>query len=277
MSVVTQDLLDPCAPIFSNGSARKARLPRNGLVTVARITLPGIYGRGASGPEFVSTDARMVGVDVRFAVRLVVVDLGASLRAGEPRVSASQEAALRQEANTAMALHAAGDQAAFRRLYAVVSDRLFHYLQRRTRDATRAEDLMQQTLLHMHRARGSYDSNRGVFPWMYAIAHNLVVDAARRGAHETAWDPDGGTPTNEPACAEGAADEQLIGLQLEKQIAVVLTGLPERQRAAFELVRHEGLSYAEAAEALSVSVSAVTALLHRADTAVMAAFKGAGD
>lgn len=215
----------------------------------------------------------VVGGHVRGEARREFEAVWSALRALVPAVSASQEAALRLEANTAMANHAAGDAAAFRRLYTIVSDRLFHYLQRRTRDSARAEDLMQQTLLHMHRARGDYDAKRGVFPWMYAIAHNLVVDASRRGKSEVAFDPDGGAPINEPLCVEGAADEQLIGLQLEKQIAVVLHGLPERQRAAFELVRHEGLSYAEAAEALGVSVSALTALLHRADTAVMAAFK----
>lgn len=244
-------------------------------MTVAQITFPNLRGRGAPGPEFLNSDA-LVGGHARFAAQPEFDVLLAALRglAGAPDVSANQEAALRQEADKAMALHAAGDQAAFRQLYAVVSDRLFHYLQRRTRDATRAEDLMQQTLMHMHRARGSYDSSRGVFPWMYAIAHNLVVDAARRGGRELLGNDGDGDGASEPVCAEGAADEQLIGAQLEQQIAVVLHRLPERQRAAFELVRQEGLAYAEAAEALGVTVSAITALLHRADTAVMTAFKG---
>lgn len=217
------------------------------------------------GPGIASNFA-LVGEIIRVAARLTA----------EPNVSASQEAALRLQANTAMKAHAGGDDSAFRRLYAIVSDRLFHYLQRRTRDTACAEDLMQQTLLHMHRARGSYDVSRGVFPWMYAIAHNLVVDSARRAGRErmVERDTDGGTPADEPQSAEGAADEQLIGLQLEQKIAAVLQNLPERQRAAFELVRQEGLSYSEAAESLGVTVSAITALLHRADIAVMAAFNG---
>lgn len=238
-------------------------------MTAAKTYLPGLVGKGASAPEFVSRDA-VVGArggHVRRDVRQLWVI----------NVSAPQEAALRLEANGAMERHASGDDVAFRKLYAIVADRLFHYLQRRTRDAARAEDLMQQTLLHMHRARGSYDATRGVFPWMYAIAHNLVVDSVRRGGREVLHEADGGHAVNEPLCAEGAADEQLIGLQLEQQIAVVLEGLTERQRAAFEYVRHEGLSYAEAAEALGATVSALTALLHRADTAVMAAFKGGED
>lgn len=185
-------------------------------------------------------------------------------------MSAEREAAIRLEANSAMARHAAGDTAAFRRLFALINDRLYAYILRRIGDETRAEDLMQQTLLHMHRARGSYDARRGVFPWMYAIAHNLVVDFVRRGGREVAMDSDGGAP--EPECPAGAADEQLIGAQLEARIRVVLRTLPENQRAAYELVDLEGLSYQEAAEAIGVSVSALTSLLHRARTALHAVF-----
>ena len=188
-------------------------------------------------------------------------------------MSAEREAALRLEANRAMAAHATardGDSAAFRRLFAIVEERLFAYILRRICDAARAEDLMQQTLLHMHRARGTYDARRGVIPWMYAIAHNLVVDDVRRSGHEVVMDTDGGGP--EPECPLGAADEQLIGAQLEARIHEVLCRLPENQRAAYELVDLEGLSYQEAAESLGVSVSSITSLLHRARAALHAVF-----
>lgn len=232
-------------------------------MTAARTLLPRPLGRGAPGPEFGSADA-VVGGDVRIETR-----------PGLGNVSADREGALRREANAAMQAHAQGDSLAFRKLYPLIADRLFHYLQRRMRDTPRAEDLMQQTLLHMHRARGGYDASRGVFPWMYAIAHNLAADVGRRAGREVPLETDGGTDASEPVCAEGAADELLIGLQLEAQIAVVLHQLPERQRAAFELVRQEGLSYAEAAEALGLTIASITSALHRADRAVMAAFKGA--
>jgi RNA polymerase sigma-70 factor (ECF subfamily) len=58
----------------------------------------------------------------------------------------------------------------------------------------------------------------------------------------------------------------------------VLDRLPETQRAAFELVRHDGLSVAEAAEVLGTTVGAIKSRVHRASEEVRAvlgeAFEG---
>lgn len=184
----------------------------------------------------------------------------------KPRAGAEAEAAFRVDANAAMERHAAGEPAAFRELYKLVSDRLYRYLLRRSGDPARAEDLMQQTLLHMHRARASYEANRGVLPWMYCIAGRLAIDAHRRSGHEVRRDEDG--DASDSICADGAADELLIGRQLEARIGAILDRLPEHQRTAFELVRLEGLTYAEAAESMGITCSSLTARLHRADRAI---------
>ena len=39
---------------------------------------------------------------------------------------------------------------------------------------------MQQTLLQMHRARGSFIPGAAVMPWAFAIARRLIIDGARR-------------------------------------------------------------------------------------------------
>jgi len=56
-------------------------------------------------------------------------------------------------ANAAMERYARGDEAAFADVYDAIAPRLLHFLRKATRDPFAAEDLMQQTLLHMHGAR----------------------------------------------------------------------------------------------------------------------------
>lgn len=54
-----------------------------------------------------------------------------------------------------MARYADGDDAAFAELYALIAPRLLGYLVRRLRDLDAANDLLQQTMLVVHRARAS--------------------------------------------------------------------------------------------------------------------------
>ena len=59
-------------------------------------------------------------------------------------------------ADAAMERYSTGDDVAFAQLYDVIAPRLLRYLHHATRNDGEAEDLMQQTLLQMHRARGSF-------------------------------------------------------------------------------------------------------------------------
>jgi RNA polymerase sigma-70 factor (ECF subfamily) len=61
-----------------------------------------------------------------------------------------------------------GVEAAFAELYDAIAPRLLGFLRKATRDPFSAEDLMQQTLLHMHRARGSFITGAPVMPWAFA-------------------------------------------------------------------------------------------------------------
>src|SRR5215470_20376392 len=83
-------------------------------------------------------------------------------------------------ADAAMERYARGDETAFADLYDAIAPRLLGILRKATRDPSAAEDLMQQTLLHMHRARGSFIPGAPVMPWACAIARRLATDRARR-------------------------------------------------------------------------------------------------
>src|SRR5262245_49613028 len=83
-----------------------------------------------------------------------------------------------------MERYSAGEDSAFSELYEALAPRLFGFLQRQTRDQALAEDLLQQTLLHIHRARGRYIPGADVMPWAFAIARRLVIDWQRAHKRE---------------------------------------------------------------------------------------------
>src|SRR5215475_3029690 len=90
----------------------------------------------------------------------------------------------RDRANAAMERYARGEDQAFSELYDSLAPRLRRYLHRASRDPGWADDLLQQTMLQIHRARGRFIAGAEVFPWAFAIARRLLIDDARRRKHE---------------------------------------------------------------------------------------------
>jgi len=180
-----------------------------------------------------------------------------------------------------MERYARGDEAAFGDLYDALAPRLLGFLRKATRDACAAEDLMQLTLLHMHRARGSFISGAPVLPWAFAIARRLMIDHARRRRveqrlfSEAAADDD--RMAYEPTAATAAADDVLHARRLEVRLRQRIEALPELQRTAYRLLQQEGLSLKGAAEVLGTSVTAVKLRAHRAYVALRAVLREAGE
>ena len=77
-----------------------------------------------------------------------------------------------------------------------------------------------------------------------------------------------------PTSLRAAADrpEQFVeARESARRLAGALARLPESQRTAFELLKHDGLSLAEAAAVLGVTVTSVKLRAHRAYEALRAA------
>lgn len=200
----------------------------------------------------------------------MVVDEGGTFMKSSPRAGGAGDAD--HAASEAMERYAAGDDAAFAELYDLVAPRLFAYLLRRTRDADAAQDLAQQTLLLVHRARASYLRGAQVMPWLLAIARRLVIDWARKANRDPLSDA-AGDLFELPSRAAGA--EELVSTQqLASSLESALAALPEPQRRAFELVKQRGLSLSETAAALKITVGAVKLRIHRAHQALRARITG---
>jgi RNA polymerase sigma-70 factor (ECF subfamily) len=171
-----------------------------------------------------------------------------------------------------MERYAGGDDAAFADVYDSLAPRLYTFLVRRTRDPSKAEDVLQQTMLQIHRARGRFLPGAEVTPWAFAIARRLLIDQHRRGTKEV-LSPTGDDASELLVALDAPADEVAIANEVAARIGAELERLPENQRVAFELVKQEGLSVAEAAQVLGTTVAAVKLRAHRAYEALRGALK----
>ena len=160
--------------------------------------------------------------------------------------------------------YAAGDDAAFGEVYDKLAPKLFGFLLKHTRDRARAEDIVQQTMLRIHKARGRFIPGAEVMPWAFAIARRLLVDAHRRGGRELLATSDDDDKSDVLVALDAAADELAIAKETAAKIDAELRRLPENQRVAFELIKQEGMSVAEAAQVLGTTVAAVKLRAHRA-------------
>ena len=187
----------------------------------------------------------------------------------DPNVDATTAAA-----SAAMDRYADGDDRAFAVVYDALAPRLYGWLLRRTQDAAIAEDLVQQTFLHMHRARATYLTGADVVPWAFAIARRLTIDSFRRRRREFLWSDHSMENTemlaSEALLPDAAAQTEQALAMLEK----TLGALPLVQREAFTLCKCDGLSLAQAAEVLGTTIGNVKVRVHRAVTALRATLLG---
>lgn len=174
----------------------------------------------------------------------------------------------REALDAAMERYSQGDDAAFAEVYDGLAPRLYGYLLRQTRDSALAEDLLQQTLLQMHRARGRFFPGAEVTPWAFAIARRLLIDSIRRRKREGIIESSDDAGLDSVPGSEPGADQVLEALQVAGRLQAELARLPEQQRVAFELIKQEGLSLAEAAQVLGTTVAAVKLRAHRAYSAL---------
>lgn len=172
--------------------------------------------------------------------------------------------------DAAMDRYASGDDSAFEELYDGLSPRLHAFLLRQTRDRSRVEDVVQQTMLQIHRARGRFIPGAQVVPWAFAIARRLLIDHHRRGGREVLARDDDDTQGTLLEAVDARADDVAIARETATRLAAELRRLPENQRIAFELVKQDELSMAEAAQVLGTTVAAVKLRAHRAYEAMRA-------
>jgi len=163
-----------------------------------------------------------------------------------------------------------GSEEAFTLIIEKHSAPLINFLHRYTQNRSTSEDIAQEAFLRLYRAASRLKPGVKLSTILYKIAYHLAVDHARRNKSRFAKAPmfsldSPATGAGEPSTAPAAAPDTIYETnQQNRKIAAMLAELPETQQLAIILKVYEGRSYAEIAEILDLSVSAVESLLFRA-------------
>lgn len=156
-----------------------------------------------------------------------------------------------------------GDEAAFMELFRRYAPALTGFADRFFHNRAIAEEIVQEVFLKVYRARRSYKQRSKFSTWLYTIATRTCLNELRRGVHRHVSKPlDDAEVTIEDPRSVGA-DEALAGHEMAEKVWEILKHLPDKQRAAFILVRFEGKSYAETGRILGATQAAVKSLVFR--------------
>jgi RNA polymerase sigma-70 factor (ECF subfamily) len=171
-----------------------------------------------------------------------------------------------------MAAAQAGDRAAYEALLRDCVPLIRTFATRQGVAADYIDDVIQDVLLTIHRARQTYDPARSFTGWLRTIAERRAIDLLRRVGRQRAREihspfvfesyvDDTADPTRKAGDAAGS-----------RRVDEALAVLPERQREAVRVLVLEEQSLAEAAIATRRTRGALKVNLHRALKSLRAKF-----
>jgi RNA polymerase sigma factor (sigma-70 family) len=168
---------------------------------------------------------------------------------------------------TPLFVHRQSGERAFERLYRTHVQDVYRYALMVLRNRADAEDVAQTTFLKAYRALQRGDRPRHPRKWLITIAHNTCrtrMRDAKRRPQEVSFD----TQIADTAAIRTNEDVDV------RELVHALGSLSFNQRSALVMRELEGRSYAEIAELLDLSSSAVETLLFRARRAIREQLEG---
>ncbi len=156
----------------------------------------------------------------------------------------------------------------FQELFLSQRDRIFSLLQRLTRNAQDAEDLMQETFLMVWRKRELFRGDGAPEGFLRTTAVRLYINTYQRRIRR----PRTSSSEYMDDLPQGPIDEN-FSAELERKEALEFLGekvqdalaeLPDHSREAFVLFRYEGFSCAQIAELMETPLKTIETRLRRA-------------
>ena len=164
------------------------------------------------------------------------------------------------------------DQATFADQAMEYMPQLYSTALRMTRNASDAEDLVQETYLKGYRAFDRFEEGTNLRAWLFRILTNTFINTYRskkRRPDESELDEIedfylyrrmGGL---EAARAQRSAEDELMDHFTDTEVQVAIESIPESYRTAVVLADVQGFSYKEIAEMEQVPIGTVMSRLHR--------------
>jgi len=152
-----------------------------------------------------------------------------------------------------------GDNRAYALLLGETSRLLKPFLSKRLSSGSDIDDLLQEILISVHKARHTYDGNRPYKPWVYAIAVFRLKDFLRIHYADQLHH----------AVELSEVEDYLLDPVTEtvvsyESISGEVNKLPDKQATILRLMHHDGYTAKEIATKIGMNESAVKVAAHRA-------------
>ncbi len=158
-----------------------------------------------------------------------------------------------------MRLALSGDANAYTLLLKETAQLLRPYLVRHLREGSEVDDLLQEVLISIHKARDTYDGERPYKPWAFAIAHYRLQDHLRR-VYSDRLSQAVNIDDVENYLSQDVTETEFSYESISREI----DKLSPKQADILRLLHKEGYTSSEVARELNMSVSAVKVAAHRA-------------
>ncbi len=137
------------------------------------------------------------------------------------------------------------------------------FVRRRINDPHRADDVVADVMVRIHRHLSSLDDHERVTAWVYRITRNAIIDDYRRSGRRREV-LESGTEPGAASSADAWVDDQAATLsELAACVRPLVAALPADYRRALELTEFQGLTQAEAATIEGVSLTAMKSRVQR--------------
>lgn len=141
-----------------------------------------------------------------------------------------------------------------------------------THDTEQAKDLSQDAFLRAFSRIKQFDGRSSFYTWFYRLVVNLCLDYTRRKGR-VIWERLDAEEETAPERAELAdssslPDEEAMAGEAKRKVDLTLKAMPNKQRTAFLLRNHQGLSIPDIAKVLKTTEGTVRVYLHRAVAAL---------
>lgn len=156
----------------------------------------------------------------------------------------------------------AGDERALETVFRAHYAGMASFVQRFVRSADLAEELVQDVFLKLWSKREQLAEIETLRTYLFRAARNTALNYLRRAKLERKWREEHGTDNDPPTAF--AADEETVEQEVAIAVQEAIGRLPPRCREIFLLSRDGGLTYAEIARSLEISVKTVETQMGRA-------------
>jgi RNA polymerase sigma-70 factor (ECF subfamily) len=167
----------------------------------------------------------------------------------------------------------ADSQRDFTSIFTEYYPKIVGYLKKLVGEAE-AEDVAQEVFAKVSRSVDGFRGESSLSTWIYRIATNSAMDHLRKPATRQTANIPAGLPDDDSSDSEDTIpdhetpvlDTLLIRKDMNECIRGIVDSLPENYRTVLVLSDLEGLTNAEIAEVVGISLDTVKIRLHRART-----------